>query len=51
MVSCVAVYMALKLSSDSPYDVINASLTTAVIPYPCCEAGTAVWLTSVIGLA
>ncbi len=29
----------------------DASLSMAAIPYPCCKAGTAVWLSSAIALA
>jgi len=49
--SCVAAYAAPKFASDSPYDVINVSSSMAAMPYPCCEAGTAVLLTSAIALA
>ena len=49
--SCVAAYAAPKFASDSLYNAINVSLSMAAMPYPCCEAGTAVWLTSAIALA
>ena len=49
--SCVAVYAAPKFASDLPYDAINASSSMVTMPYPCFEAGTAVWLTSAIASA
>jgi hypothetical protein len=48
--SCVAAYAAPKFVSDSLHDAIDALLSMAAMPYPCCEAGAAVWLTSVIML-
>ena len=49
--SCVAAYAAPKFTSNSLYDAIDASSSIAVMPYPCCEAGAAVWLTSASALA
>ena len=46
--SCVAAYAAPKFVSDSLYDAIDALSSMAAMPYPCCEAGAAVWLTSAI---
>ncbi len=42
MISCMASNAAPKFASKSPYMATNASLSMAVIPYPCCKAGTAV---------
>jgi hypothetical protein len=49
--SCVAAYVAPKFASDSLYDAIDASSSMVAMPYPWCEAGAAVWLTSAIALA
>jgi hypothetical protein len=49
--SCVAAYAASKFASDSLYDAIDALSSMAAMPYPCCEAGAAVWLTSAIASA
>jgi hypothetical protein len=49
--SFVAAYAAPKFASNSLYNAINESSSMAAIPYPCCEAGTAVWLTSAIAPA
>ena len=46
--SCVAAYAAPKFANDSLYDAIVASSSTAAMPYPCCVAGIAVWLTRVM---
>ena len=44
----MVVYAAPKFASDLLYDAIEASWSMAAMPYPCCKAGAAVWLTSVI---
>ena len=49
--SCVAVYAAPKFASDLLYNAIDASSSMVTMPYPCCEAGTAVWLISAIASA